>query len=160
MSFNLTKITLRNKLKAMINIYIVNTASKNKRTLKPVTVTGVDTQKIPKTTILRIKSIKETLAKKGNEYSKDKEVFKNFIDAGRKLDTNKYKALQGMLIKHIVSVDNIIDNIEQEVPTVDIISEKIGDIINYYILLEAMLIEEFFYNEQLNSLEANEPNQS
>ena len=109
---------------------------------------------------LRIQAIKETLAKKGNEYSKDKEVFKNFIDAGRKLDTNKYKALQGMLIKHIVSVDNIIDNIDQEIPTVDIISEKIGDIINYYILLEAMLTEEFFYNEQLNSIEANEPNQS
>ena len=109
---------------------------------------------------IRIKSIKETLAKKGDEYSKDREVFKNFIDAGRKLNTNKYKALQGMLIKHITSVDDIIDNIEQEVPSIDIISEKIGDIINYYILLEAMLIEEFFYNEQLNSIEANEPNQS
>ena len=48
-------------------------------------------------------------------------------------------ALIGMWTKHVVSIMDICDNIENKVPPVEIIEEKIGDAINYLILLEAML---------------------
>jgi hypothetical protein len=87
-----------------------------------------------------IDHINRTLTAKGAEYADDDNVFRNFEAAGRKLSVTREKALQGMLIKHIVSVDDIIDG---KAPYIDaVLDEKIGDIINYYILLKAMLKRE------------------
>lgn len=94
----------------------------------------------------RISDIKSKLASKGAEYSKEDNVFSNFESAARMLGTNRFQALRGMLVKHLVSVDDIINRIDNEIPADTMIQEKIGDIINYYILLEAMLYDEINKN--------------
>lgn len=92
--------------------------------------------------INRINSIQRILATKAEEYASNKSRFHNFEVAGRKAGTTPEKALLGMMMKHVVAVDDLVDWIE-ECPhklTNEIINEKIGDNINYLILLEGMLL--------------------
>jgi hypothetical protein len=88
----------------------------------------------------RINDIKSSLLTKGVEYAFTDNVFHNFETAARALDTSPAMALLGMYIKHYVSV---LDLANGKKPLVEpVIREKIGDMINYLILLEAMLIEQ------------------
>lgn len=85
----------------------------------------------------RIGRIREVLQKKAKEYATDDRLH-NFKIAARILNTTPEKALLGMAMKHAVSVLDLIEgrNLEQH-----IIDEKCGDLINYVILLEAMLLK-------------------
>ena len=85
----------------------------------------------------RIESIRAVLASKEKEYAKGKDRFHNFNMAARMSSTTPEKALKGMMLKHEVSVQDLIDNPGNA--TTEIINEKIGDNINYLILLEGML---------------------
>lgn len=89
----------------------------------------------------RINKIIDTLQEKGIEYSGDGDRFHNFKVAGRIIGVTPEKALQGMMLKHIVSVFDLIDWTETDDGriTTELIDEKIGDAINYLILLEGML---------------------
>jgi hypothetical protein len=91
----------------------------------------------------RCRLIKDILMKKAKEYASEKDRFHNFIVAARKLDTTPEDALMGMKVKHTVSIDDLIDWAKNspEKLTVELIEEKIGDEINYFILLEGMLRE-------------------
>ena len=87
----------------------------------------------------RLEKIKSVLLAKGKEYAKDGDRYHNFNVAARVLGSSREKALLGMMMKHYVSIIDIIDN-----PCAwsdEIIDEKIGDMINYLILLEGMLLE-------------------
>ena len=89
-----------------------------------------------------IKNIQIVLQDKAKEYATDKSRFHNFEVAGRKLNITPEKALLGMMVKHVVSIDDMVDWIDQcpNKLTIDLINEKIGDNINYLILLKGMLI--------------------
>lgn len=91
----------------------------------------------------RIEKTKLILANKANEYASGGDRLYNFKEAARKLNITPEKALQGIKIKHDVSVDDLIQWAEgsPEKLTEEIINEKIGDSINYLILLEALLKE-------------------
>jgi hypothetical protein len=67
----------------------------------------------------------------------------NFNRAAAMLGCCPERALVGMLSKHLVSVLDLVDAIEQrgELPTVKLLEEKCGDSINYLILLEALVKE-------------------
>ena len=49
------------------------------------------------------------------------------------------QALDGMMLKHYVSYQDIVEGITN--PTINVIDQKIGDLICYLILAEALLIE-------------------
>lgn len=85
----------------------------------------------------RINRIREVLQKKAKEYATEDRLH-NFKIAARILNTSPEKALLGMAMKHAVSVLDLIEgrNLEQH-----IVDEKVGDLINYCILLEAMLLK-------------------
>ena len=89
-----------------------------------------------------VKTIQIVLQDKAKEYATDKSRFHNFEVAGRKLNITPEKALLGMMVKHVVSIDDMVDWIDQcpNKLTIDLINEKIGDNINYLILLKGMLI--------------------
>lgn len=90
----------------------------------------------------RCSKIKATLASKGKEYSTDDDKLHNFNKAGIRSGQSREKALMGMKLKHEISIDDIILNLDiHKYPTIEIIDEKIGDIINYFILLEACLVD-------------------
>jgi hypothetical protein len=88
----------------------------------------------------RVEKIRSTLTKKSAEYAdgSDDKLY-NFKRAARISGDTVQKTLAGMMLKHEVSVWDIID--EKRPFTIEMIDEKIGDMINYLILLEAVLKE-------------------
>ena len=88
----------------------------------------------------RLKKIKSTIKSKGQEYATEDRLY-NFKRAAKILETSPEEALAGMFVKHLVSVLDLIEG--TLTPTKHLINEKIGDTINYLILLEAMLLEKF-----------------
>ena len=90
----------------------------------------------------RLRLCRSTLGKKAAEYSRGDRLH-NFKRAGRILDQLPAKACLYFSLKHLVSVMDIVDDLEQEKkPSTELIDEKIGDMINYLILLEALIREE------------------
>ena len=87
----------------------------------------------------RIESIRKTLESKGKEYATSDRLY-NFKRASEISQTTPEKALFGMLNKHLVSVIDLIEGRLENKAL--IVEEKIGDTINYLILLEAILEEE------------------
>jgi len=89
----------------------------------------------------RTESIKSVLISKAKEYASDDSRFYNFEEAGRMKGETAEKALYGMQAKHLVSVKKIIDDIENnnKYPSIELLNEKIGDSINYFILLEGLI---------------------
>jgi hypothetical protein len=86
----------------------------------------------------RIESIRKIISSKAKEYAIGDKLY-NFKRAAEISRTTPAKALLGMLMKHVVSV---IDLVEGSVPaTSAMVDEKLGDAINYLILLEAVFKE-------------------
>lgn len=85
----------------------------------------------------------KTLCAKGDEYARGGDRLWNFKVAARKLNCHPAEALAGMMVKHTVSVDDIIDGLAKGiVPPKELVAEKIGDSINYLLLLEGLIEEE------------------
>ena len=85
----------------------------------------------------RLKKIKETLGAKAVEYAFNNDRLHNFKVAAQLSDNTPTHALWGMAMKHLVSVvDLVTGRLENKRKNID---EKIGDMINYLILLEALL---------------------
>lgn len=87
----------------------------------------------------RLSLIERTLASKAAEYATDDRLH-NFKRAAAMLEDFPESACVGFMTKHLVSVLDIVDRLPV-VPTREMIDEKIGDAINYLILLEALLVE-------------------
>lgn len=86
----------------------------------------------------RLNSIQNVLGSKAKEYAVGDRLY-NFKRAAEISRTSPAQALKGMFMKHLVSV---LDLIEGNLPMSEyFINEKIGDAINYLILLEAILKE-------------------
>jgi hypothetical protein len=84
----------------------------------------------------------KTLESKNKEYASDVDKLHNFKRAGKMLQCTPEKALIGMLAKHLVSILDIVDKLDRNKFTdMKVVDEKIGDAINYLVLLEALLIE-------------------
>jgi hypothetical protein len=105
----------------------------------------------------RLNSIQSVLASKATEYATSSDRLHNFNRAAQILGIDRRSALTGMLSKHLVSILDIVDNFENIKPSFEMIEEKIGDAINYLILLEAMLKEDveqlITINEIMNDID-------
>lgn len=89
---------------------------------------------------------KKVLAKKRQEYANPmntvfEDRFHNFGRAAAIMRTTKEQALIGMFSKHLVSILDIVERFGYDKPSEEMVEEKIGDAINYLILLEGMLKE-------------------
>lgn len=93
---------------------------------------------------------KAVLTRKSGEYSSSEDKLHNF-DKAKDLMRCKTKefALLGMLNKHLVSVIDMIVKYEQEeiLPSAKLVNEKIGDSINYFVLLKACFMEDIYNKE-------------
>ena len=87
----------------------------------------------------RIASIRSILANKAKEYARDDRLY-NFKRAAEIARTTPSKALIGMMMKHVVSVVDLVEGTLKATP--EMVDEKIGDLINYLILLDALYKEE------------------
>jgi len=92
----------------------------------------------------RIELIRSVLSRKRAEYAPGGgDRLHNFKRAANMLSCSPERALVGMLSKHLVSILDMVDAIDQrgEFPLWELVEEKIGDSINYLILIEAMIKE-------------------
>lgn len=82
------------------------------------------------------------LIKKNIEYARDTDALSNFKRAGARLGCSPEEALIGMETKHSTSIVDMIHDLRynQHHP-MPVWKEKIGDSINYLILLYALLEE-------------------
>jgi hypothetical protein len=90
----------------------------------------------------RFKKTRVTLESKASMYASSDNRLHNFDVGARILNSTPEQALQGMMMKHIISVLDLIEWSET-MPlqiTAALIDEKIGDTINYLILLEALFL--------------------
>ena len=78
---------------------------------------------------------------KNIEYTRNNDKLHNFKVAARMDNETPERALWGMWKKHIVSVKDIIDDLPGALPTEELLTEKIDDMINYCLLLEALITE-------------------
>ncbi len=96
----------------------------------------------------RLNECRRTLSKKAGEYASEEDRLHNFKVAARislEATETPESALWGMLNKHIVSVMDIVRACEFERCAEAVLNEKLGDSINYLILLETLLRERFGY---------------
>lgn len=92
----------------------------------------------------RIKQCTDILFVKNKEYSSETDRLHNFKVAAQYLGTHPISALKGMMVKHEVSIFDMMSAVirGEQPPSYILMDEKFGDIHNYYYLLEA-LIEEY-----------------
>ena len=81
----------------------------------------------------------DTLVVKAKEYASSRSRLHNFHVAARLNRVPVREALWGMATKHLVSVIDIVNGREC---SREVLDEKIGDMINYLILLKAVVVEE------------------
>lgn len=86
-----------------------------------------------------IQRIRDVLEKKGVEYADEDQLF-NFRRAAALKGCSLSQALAGMMVKHTVSIYDMVERGEQF--PLEIWGEKITDHLNYLILLKAVLIED------------------
>lgn len=92
---------------------------------------------------IQIQQTTNTLAGKAEEYASDNDRLANFKRSAHLNHTTQPKAVTGMMSKHTVSVYDMVE--EGKAYKAAEWDEKIGDHINYLILLKAVLIEEGLY---------------
>ena len=92
------------------------------------------------------KKITSILKSKAGEYAMDNDRFHNFKTASRINEETPAKAAWGMATKHLISVQDLIEHrLELSKP---MIAEKFIDMINYLILISAMLEEELYAKQK------------
>jgi len=99
---------------------------------------------------VRLKKIRETLGVKAKEYMRNGDRLYNF-NRGALITQQSREAylLKGLAMKQIVSCIDIVDDLENNKLASDaMIEEKIGDVINYMILLEMCLKQRNFVKEK------------
>jgi hypothetical protein len=84
----------------------------------------------------RVEHSTSVLARKGVVYSSDDDRLSNFKSVGTMKKETPQKALWGMVAKHIIATQDMIDS--GNTPTYEWINEYLGDIHNYMYLLEAI----------------------
>ena len=90
----------------------------------------------------RIERCRETLIVKAREYATQDRLH-NFKVAAELQGCTPAKALAGMMCKHTVSVYDLINEFESGIEITPIMwDEKIGDSINYLLLLNALIVED------------------
>ena len=95
----------------------------------------------------RLDTCKEVLIQKAKEYVVDDDRLHNFnvatSTAGKAVKCRE-QALWGMANKHLVSIIDIIDTMNEDptyIPEYELVSEKITDMLNYLLLLEASIAD-------------------
>lgn len=90
----------------------------------------------------RIEVCESVLNIRRDIYASDTDRLANFKKAGALQGVSPERALLGMAAKHIVAIDDFVHETDKKcsIPLVQW-EEKITDIINYMILLEALVVE-------------------
>lgn len=88
----------------------------------------------------RIELIRTSLKVKAKEYIRNNNALHNFEEGSQISGQTPTRVLDGFLLKHIISYRDMLNDIDKEViPGGETVSEKFGDIINYFIIQEIQI---------------------
>ena len=88
----------------------------------------------------RLKKIEQTLSQKAKEYAAEGDKLHNFNVGARMTGQIREKVLWGFAFKHYISFMDILDDMELgRLPSEAMVDEKIGDLVNYLVLVEASI---------------------
>jgi hypothetical protein len=89
-----------------------------------------------------LEKIKLLLITKGKEYRRENNPFHNFERGSLMTNEPREKVLKGFLLKHIISVDDIINDLDKGVlPQEAKVEEKYNDILVYYLIQKCMILD-------------------
>lgn len=91
----------------------------------------------------------EVLGSKAGEYASDKDRLHNFKASASLQGITPMEALRGKMAKHTISIYDMIGS--GRVYPIEMWDEKIGDHINYLILLRALATEQEFEDRALGT---------
>ena len=96
----------------------------------------------------RIALVRSTLTSKGEEYTSNEDVFEAFntMASGLSFHSDSKQVLWELLVKHLYSIRKMITT--NNMPSKELVKEKIGDAVNYLILLEGI------FNEDIDNTES------
>lgn len=95
-----------------------------------------------------LNQIKETLIVKGKEYRRNNDPFHNFNEGSKRSGLIREKVLDGMLLKHEISITDMTNDLEKGIlPKIGTVEEKFGDNLIYLILKKASIIDKIENNE-------------
>ena len=91
----------------------------------------------------RFRMIDSTFKVKQSEYANDIDVFENIKNGVRLsiFNTEPEQVAWSYAAKHLESIMSILEKLPEEEPSEELINEKIGDAINYLIIIEGLLKE-------------------
>ena len=93
----------------------------------------------------RLEKTRLILVEKGKQYRRNQNPIHNFEIGANITGQSREKVLYGFMLKHLISFQDMINDIEQNtLPTVEHLEEKVGDIVNYMILFEASVKDKLF----------------
>jgi len=117
----------------------------NQEVLEKLNKTKIVTPQIFVTLLKEIlKGAEETLLKKEVDYGESTDALSTFNKTAQLNSESPVASLWGMASKHLTSVLGIINDIKHTgiIPSEEYVSEKVGDLRNYLILLEIVLHQE------------------
>ena len=99
-------------------------------------------QKFEATIAQTLHDIQELLLIKGKEYRRNNNPYHNFERGSEIQGKTREEVLQGFLLKHLISVEDMRNDLKNGIlPTIEKVNEKYNDIIIYFMIEKAMMIE-------------------
>lgn len=96
----------------------------------------------------RLYKISDVLKVKALEYARNDNPLHNFEVGAEMTGQTAPRILDGFLLKHIISYRDMLNDADKDIyPSWDVVNEKFGDIINYFILQEILFKELILTNE-------------
>jgi hypothetical protein len=88
-----------------------------------------------------LQKIQELLLVKGKEYRRNNNPYHNFETGAKMKGITPEKALDGFLLKHIVSYNDMLNDIDSGIlPKIEVVEEKFNDILVYFLIQKAQII--------------------
>ena len=89
-----------------------------------------------------IHELQELLLIKGKEYRRNNNPYHNFEEGAVIEQKTREEILQGFLLKHLISVKDMRNDLKKGIfPTEEKVNEKYNDILIYFMIEKAMMIE-------------------
>lgn len=96
-----------------------------------------------------LNKIRNLLIIKGKEYRRDGNVFHNFEAGAKRKGTTRERVLDGMLLKHEVSIDDMINDLDKGIiPSKSTVEEKFTDKLIYTIIQKISILDAIEQSEK------------
>ena len=88
-----------------------------------------------------LNELQNLIIKKGKEYRRNNDPYHNFNRGAQFSGRTPEEVLQGFLLKHLISVDDIRNDLKNgNTPSIELVEEKYNDILVYFLIEKAMIL--------------------